>query len=65
MRTKPPCSKDCFKRTITCHQFCDEYKSWKAEDQRRKAEKDAAKEKEWITFTDRAKKSLHKKIMGK
>lgn len=63
MRKKPPCSQDCFDRTMTCHQFCQRYKDWKKEDQQRKAEKDAAKEIEWITFTDRSKKALHRKIM--
>ena len=63
MRTKPPCSKDCFKRTITCHQFCQRYKDWKAEDQRRKAEKDKAKENEYLTFSDTVKKAMKRKAM--
>lgn len=63
MRTKPPCSQDCFDRTITCHQFCRRYKEWKIEDQKRKEERYKEKEKEWITFSDRSKKSLNKKIM--
>ena len=63
MRKRPPCYPECPERTMTCHQFCQRYKSWKADDQKRKEEADAAKEKQWITFTDRAKKTLHKKIM--
>lgn len=27
---KCPCTKDCEKRTITCHSHCPEYIGWKA-----------------------------------
>lgn len=62
MRKRPPCYPDCPERTITCHQFCQRYKDWKKEDQKRTAEKNAAKEIQWITYTDRAKKAQHKRI---
>ena len=62
MRKPPPCFPECPERTMTCHQFCQKYKEWKAEDQIRKEEKDKAKELEWITFSNRVKKAVHKKI---
>lgn len=65
MRKKPPCFPECTERTMTCHQFCQRYKDWKSEDQKRKEAKDKAKEIEWITFSDRVKKSLHKKVMDR
>jgi hypothetical protein len=33
----PPC-KDCQKRTMACHTSCKDYKDWKAEHDKRKAE---------------------------
>ena len=62
MRKKPPCSPDCPRRTVTCHSFCKDYKTWKAEDEERKRIRDEARAREDITFSPRLKKAMNEKI---
>ena len=65
MRTQPPCMKngiDCPRRKMWCHGLCKEYKEWEAVEGQRKDIANKEKEKNWITFSDRIKKSVNKKI---
>lgn len=61
MRTKPPCM-NCERRVPGCHSMCNDFKVWKAEDERRKREKEKARELDGITYTSRLKKAVYKKI---
>ena len=55
-----PC-KDCFRRTVTCHGFCKEYKAWKAEADRRSETRLKAREGLPDIMCKRAKMALAKR----
>lgn len=57
MRKKPPCRKG----GIPCQDLCPDFLDWKAEEDERKRAQYAAKELEWITYSDRVKKAEIKK----
>ena len=64
MRKKPPCKKDgfpCQVRFPGCQDLCPDFLEWKATEDERKRARDAAKEREYITYSDRVKAAQIKK----
>ena len=61
MRSKPPCM-DCDRRVPGCHSMCNDFKAWKAEEDRKKTERDKARDLDGITYSARLKKAYYKKI---
>lgn len=64
MRKKPPCKPNgvlCAKKYPACQDSCPVFIAWKAGEDERNQAKYAAKELEWITYSDRVKKAEIKK----
>ena len=59
-----PC-KDCDRRTVTCHGFCDEYKSWAAWNEAEKDKRRRAKENDHMMLSQERKKRYWAKLKWK
>ena len=64
MRSKPPCRPDgvpCKDRFPACQDVCPKMLKWQETEGKRKQARYDAKELEWITYSERAKKAEIKK----